>query len=366
MKHTWGALLKELVELQADFGQRQAAGEVTPDEPTSHDILRRKYLGHLSEYTGRATIWYASAFLENKPAGIEVQISLQDMQGLMEAVSNVEERELDLILHSPGGSAEAAESIVEYLRTRFDHIRVIVPIAAMSAATMLALSADEIVMGAHSQLGPIDPQFTITTPEGPRSSPGQAILDQFEMAQGQVSGNPNSIGAWLPILRSYSPGLLAQCISARELAEKFVSDWLRRFMFKGDADANEKADRIAEWFSNYSRFKSHGRRVSRDEARDLGLRIVDLEADDELQDRILAVHHSIQHTLSGTALVKGIENHHGRAWMLLQQVMTMAGPPPSFMPPGQTPNPPPQSRPPSGDAQPMSRAERRRQKLGRG
>jgi ClpP class serine protease len=65
----------------------------------------------------------------------------------MEAVSNVEEREVDLILHSPGGSAEAAESIVEYLRTRFDRVRVIVPVAAMSAATMMALSADEIVMG---------------------------------------------------------------------------------------------------------------------------------------------------------------------------------------------------------------------------
>ena len=77
----------------------------------------------------------------------DVQISLADIQGFMEAVSNIEERNLDLILHSPGGTAEAAESIVEYLRKRFDNIRVFVPMAAMSAATMIALSADEIVMG---------------------------------------------------------------------------------------------------------------------------------------------------------------------------------------------------------------------------
>lgn len=68
---------------------------------------------------------------------------------------------LDLILHSPGGTAEAAESIVAYLRKRFSELRVIVPVAAMSAATMMAMAADRIVMGQHSQVGPIDPQLTI-------------------------------------------------------------------------------------------------------------------------------------------------------------------------------------------------------------
>lgn len=358
MKHTWGQLLKELSELQAEHARRQAAGEIiAPGDPTPFDILRRKYLTYLSEYTGRATVWYATAFLDAKPAGAELQIGLQDVQGFMEALSNVKERQLDLILHSPGGSAEAADSIVAYLRTRFDHIRVIVPIAAMSAATMLALSADEIVMGAHSQLGPIDPQLTIATPEGPRSSPGQAVLDQFEMAKSQVAADAGSIGAWLPILRSYAPGLLAQCISARELAERFVSDWLSRFMFKDDTDADEKSERIAAWFSDYSAFKSHGRRVSRDEARELGLRVVDLEADDELQNRILAVHHAIQHTLSGTGLVKGIENHHGRAWMLVQHVVV------NPVPSGPTGQQAPQPAAPG--APPLRRAERRRQQLGR-
>jgi Serine dehydrogenase proteinase len=153
----------------------------------------------------------------------------------MEAVSNVQEREVDLFLHSPGGSAEAAQSIVEYIRTRFDHIRVIVPGAAMSAATMIALSADEIVMGAHSQLGPIDPQFTIPRPEGPRSAPAQTILDQFELAK-RGCADPKNIAGWLPILRSYSPGLIAQCTHQRELGESFVARWLGRYMFKDDPD----------------------------------------------------------------------------------------------------------------------------------
>jgi ClpP class serine protease len=186
---TWGELLRELAALQ----KQQALNPPEPGGESPYDLLRRKYMRALSERTGRAVIVYATAWLENKEGLNDevLQIGLGDVQGFMEAVSNVEERELDLFLHSPGGSAEAADSIIQYLRTRFDHIRIVVPVAAMSAATMMALGADEILMGAHSQLGPIDPQFTVFTPEGPRSAPGQAIKDQFDMAKEECQDPKN-------------------------------------------------------------------------------------------------------------------------------------------------------------------------------
>lgn len=310
---TWGELLKELGVLQANYAER-------PDEfggQSPHDVLRRKYLRELSNLTGRATIVYATSWMEHKPVAPDMlTINLGDIHGFMEAVSNIEERELDLILHSPGGSAEAAESIVEYLRTRFENIRAIVPVAAMSAATMVALSADEIVMGAHSQLGPIDPQFTIYTPEGPRSAPAQAIKDQFEMAREQCQ-DPTQIAAWLPILRQYGPGLLAQCDHQRRLAEELVARWLAKYMYGGEADAEARAAATAAWFADFAEFRSHGRRVSRDEARDQGVRVADLEADSDQQDAILSVHHAVRHTLAGTGTGKLIENNHGRAYIEL-------------------------------------------------
>ncbi len=135
---TWGELLKELAQLQR---ASQAAG-VTPGGPSPHDQLRRKYLKALSDRTGRATIVYATAWQEGKEnvTSADVSVGLIDVQGFMEAVSNAEERELDLFLHSPGGSAEAAEAAMAYLRTQFDHIRAVVPLAAMSAATMMVLA----------------------------------------------------------------------------------------------------------------------------------------------------------------------------------------------------------------------------------
>jgi hypothetical protein len=269
--------------------------------------------------------------MENKPLTPNaVSINLSDVQGFMEAVSNVEEREVDLFLHTPGGSAEAAESIVDYLRSRFDHIRAVVPLAAMSAGTMLALAADEIVMGTHSQLGPIDPQFTIQTPEGPRSAPADAIKEQFRMAQEECAADSKRLAAWLPILRMYGPGLLAQCEDQANLSRQLVGRWLEAYMFAGVDDGAQRAQAAAEWFSDYPEFRSHGRRVNREAARDQGLTIVDLEADDELQDAMLSVHHSVRLTLSGTPAAKLIENQHGRAYIEMVQaqlVMANQGPP---------------------------------------
>jgi len=314
------------------------------------DGVRRKYLRLLHEHTKRAVIIYYTAFLESRSIPLnDLQIGLQDIQGFMEAVSNVDEKQLDLIIHSPGGSAEAAESIVTYLRKRFDHIRIFIPVAAMSAATMIALSANEIVMGQHSQLGPIDPQFAVQTPEGPRSAPAKAILNQFEMAKRECKDASN-LAAWMPILRGYMPGLLTQCQDSRELAVRMVSTWLQRYMFANEENAEAKAGAIADWFADYESFHTHGRRVSPDEAISKGLKVAWLESDHTLQDAVLSIHHSTAHTFTGTRASKIIENHHGRAWIKMTGPLMVPAP----------------AKPPAvaGGAQP-NRAERRRIEQGR-
>ena len=306
---TWGEQIRELRDLK----QAAANKPPKPGDPAPHDQLRRKYLKALSEHTGRATIFYGTCWLENKPVPNAGALSLNvgDKQGFMEAVSNVAEKELDLILTSPGGSPEAAEAIMGYLRSRFDHIRAVIPVAAMSAATMMSLACDEILMATHSQLGPIDPQLTLPTPEGPRSAPAQAILDQFEIAKAECQ-DPRNIGAWLPLLRSLLPGLIAQCIHSREQAERFVAEQLEAHMLEGDPD---KAKSVAAWFADFSHFKSHGRPVTIHDVLQQGLNVTRLENDQALQDLVLSVHHAVRHTFNDTGTTKLIENHHGRAYL---------------------------------------------------
>lgn len=335
----WGDILKEIND----------PSNFRPNGRPDHDKVRRKYLASLYKLTGRPIIVYSSGWLDRESGSSNLQIELGDVQGFMNACAGVDGREVDLILNSPGGSPDAAESILSYLRTQFDHIRAIVPVAAMSAATMIALGCDEIVLGAHSQLGPIDPQFTIQTPEGPRMSPGQAILDQFEEAKKECAAHPEKLAAWLPILRSYLPGLISACKDQQELAQSRVEAWLTRYMLKSVDGAAEKASRAAKWFANYEYFGSHGRRVSIADAERLELNVTRLEANDDFQDAVLSVHHCFSLTHANGAATKIIENHLGKAYVKAEQVAQLVQGPP----------------PPAAPSAKPGRAERRRKQLGR-
>ncbi|MDP3049705.1 MAG: hypothetical protein Q8N12_09825 [Thermodesulfovibrionales bacterium] len=250
----------------------------------------------------------------------------------MEVIHGLATQSLDLIVHSPGGSAEVTEALVSYIRTKFTHVRVIVPQAAMSAATMLACSANTIMMGKHSFLGPIDPQFILATQIGLQSVPAQAILDQFDKAKEECQ-DPKLLGHWLPILSQYGPALIVQCENAIALSKTLLTEWLERYMFSGDPDAAEKAKNIADYLSDHKEFKSHGRHISRDKAKELKLNIENLEDDQELQDLVLSVFHATTHTFNGTGAVKIIENHNGKAFVKVQQTVQVQLPvPPISLP----------------------------------
>jgi len=309
---TWGQLLQEL----------QAEQERTKQLP--YDTIRRKYIAELYSYTKRNIILYSTKWTqpgEVKPEA--VSITDEDVQGLMEVVYELQSQELDLILHSPGGSAEATEAIVTYLRSKFRDIRVIVPHGAMSAATMLACSANRIVMGKHSFLGPIDPQFILQTPLGIQVVPAQAILDQFRQAQSECK-NPQLLSSWLPILSQYGPALLVQCENAIKLSQELVTTWLASYMFEGKSP--EQAKKIADDLSRHGDFKSHGRHISLSTAKKIGLIVEALEDDHRFQEKVLSVFHATMHTFGGTPAVKIIENHLGRAYIKMQQQIII--PPP--------------------------------------
>ena len=87
-------------------------------------------------------------------------IDLDDSEEVIRAIHMTDpEVPLDLILHTPGGIALAAFQISHAIKNRKGKITAFVPHYAMSGGTMIALAADEIVMGEHAVLGPVDPQI---------------------------------------------------------------------------------------------------------------------------------------------------------------------------------------------------------------
>lgn len=297
---TWGEILAEM----------QAAAD--PNGVVNTDHFRQRFLNELSDLTGRNVILYATDWMN--VGGPATSITIQDMQGLMEVCKDLPGPNLDLVLHSPGGSPEDTAAIVRYLRQKYDHIRAFVPLAAMSAATMWSLSCDEIVMGKHSQLGPIDPQ--LVSAQG--QFPARAIIEQFERAKRECAENPAVLGAWAPILQQYGPSLLEQCEKAEELAHRLVREWVAAYMLKDEPDREDKAEHIAAWFANPGIHQSHRLGIGREEAAAQGVKITHLEDDQDLQDAVLSVHHVAMHTLQGTP-VKIIENQKNKRFIQHQQ-----------------------------------------------
>lgn len=91
---------------------------------------------------------------------VAMSIGIEDSEAVLRAIRlTPPEQPIDLILHTPGGLVLAAEQIALALLERIGKVTVFVPHYAMSGGTLLALTADEIVMDRHAVLGPVDPQI---------------------------------------------------------------------------------------------------------------------------------------------------------------------------------------------------------------
>lgn len=293
------------------IGQYKNAGQ---------DIIRRQYLAELKKYTGNDTIVYAASFPCSIPgvSSSVLNIGLNDIQGFMTCLNGLKSENLDLIIHSPGGSLEATEQLVQYLRAKYKYIRAIVPQNAMSAATMLACACDEIIMGKQSAIGPIDPQMTLTRPNGiAYTLPAHSILADFKRAKDEIANNPEAAKVWIPKLLEIPNGFLDLCTKTIEISKAKVAEWLDAYMFK---DKTKKGQEIAEWLGDFNEHKTHGRPINYKLARDKGLRISLLEDDQTLQDKVLSVYHATLVTFDVAPCVKIIENHLGKgSYIVLQQ-----------------------------------------------
>lgn len=300
----WSEVLKEI----------QVTHQNNPKQ-NPFDLVRRKYLKEISSQTGRNVIAYYSGWLQ-KPKAPDTAVNDKDKSGFMLTIHKMVKSEgLDLILHTPGGDLAATESLVDYLYLIFGHnIRVIVPQISMSAGTMIALSAKEIILGKHSNLGPIDPQMG--------GLACQAVLDEFEEAKKDIKKNPQAAALWQVIIGKYHPTFLGACKQAIDWSESMVSKWLKENMCV--SDTSKVAD-ILKMFADHKKQKSHARHISKKECENVGLNIISLEDDNKLQDAVLTTHHVFMHTFSNTNAVKIIENHNGIAYVE-QSVPVMAQP----------------------------------------
>lgn len=274
---SWTQLIKEIEAQPADARGAWLQGQLQTS------------FARIGTLRGRNVLVYASAFLQKPQVSPHLlSISLEDLNGFMATMHGMDwSKGLTLVLHTPGGSPSAAETLVSYLWSKFASIEVIVPAYAMSAGTMISLASNEIIMGRQSQLGPIDPQLGL----GGRFASAQAIVDQFQVARSEILAHPAAAHVWAPILTHLGPSLLIDATNALEYGERMVAQWLEKRMFAGKPNAAAMAKATARHFNDAGLHKNHGRRIDRLEARSHNLNVTDLETSQDLQDAVLTAYH---------------------------------------------------------------------------
>ena len=178
-------------------------------------------------------------------------IDIEDSEYVLRAIRMTPpDMPIDLILHTPGGLVLASEQIACALKRHRGKVTVFIPHYAMSGGTLIALSADEIVMDPNAVLGPVDPQ--LGSPQG-GSYPAASILKALE------EPNPNRDD---------------QTLILGDIARKAISQVYNTvYSLIKDKMPEEKAKELAKTLSE-GRW-THDYPITYEEARELGLPVTD-------------------------------------------------------------------------------------------
>lgn len=202
----------------------------------------------------------------------------QDAVYFADLLQTVQTKKGFLIINSNGGSGNAAEKLLSMCRKKFtDGFTIIVPNFAKSAATMMCLGADKIMMGYLAELGPIDPQINAGSGE---AVPARSFIDGLEMIRDNITKENDPPTMYLSMLSQVRPEIISICQAAIEDARSFAENWLTHYMLKNDP---AHAKKVAEWLSDGKTYKSHGKVIDHVEAKNtLKLNIEPLNPDSEL------------------------------------------------------------------------------------
>jgi hypothetical protein len=293
---------------------------------------RKVQLGRISKLRdGRDVLVYASDLVKGQAP---VSINYADLLPINDQLANLKGERLDLILETPGGSGEVAEDIVRALRSQYDDVAVIVPGWAKSAGTIIAMSADEILMDATSGLGPIDAQILWQS----KVFSADALLAGFKKIKEEVNATGVLNKAYIPILQGISPGELESAQNAQDFAKELVTNWLSQFKFKrwvkhastGQIVTPEqkraRAEEIATQLRDHSRWLTHGRSIKLDDLRRMRLQVTDYGGIAELADAIRRYHTLLRMTFESN-VYKVFETPVSQIYRYIVPAVQAGGPP---------------------------------------
>lgn len=186
---------------------------------------------------------------------------------------------LDIFLCSNGGSGALPWRLISLFREFSEKIGVLIPYRAYSAATMVALGADEIVMHPFAEMGPIDPTVSNDfNPVDPQTH--QRLGISVEDVKAYVAFIKETVGIRHEDELVKAIEILANKVHPLAIGnvERFIAQSrmiARKILMTHMNDSEEhKIEEIVETLA--SKLYFHGHPINRREAKnELGLKIAD-------------------------------------------------------------------------------------------
>ena len=313
------------------------APTVTPKDLRNKRI---ETIGRIQNIRSRPLIAYVTNVEVRNPQ-VPALITREDIIPFYELISDISTDEIDVLIESPGGYAEVTIELVNLLRPKFKKVGFIIPHVAMSAATIMVMSGDEILMDYRSSLGPIDPQFP--GPDG-RPQPAQAILTGIDTIKKKADEEGRLHPVYAPILRNVDPGKYQSALNASQLSIDIVTDYLVQYKFGNwttretsgipvtDEYRRNRAASISSELCSHQKWLSHGRPIKIGDLERMGLRITDYKNQPELQEAIWELWVNMHHQMASSNIYKMFESETKEFWKVF-----VAGPPANLRPPQAAP-----------------------------
>lgn len=278
----------------------------------SSNDLEKELLSLIGQYNKLRKSYlfvYSSAMSKRVPAS---SLGMDDYYIIFDLLEKVGAKNLDFYIETPGGSGEAAEEIVRYIRNKFHKVVFVVSGEAKSAGTIMALSGDDIFMTKSGSLGPIDAQVSI----------GRSVVSAYDYmqwvddkrAKAEKDGRLNPFDATM--VAQISPGELNGVDNSLNFAKDLVVEWLPKFKFKNwkvtetkkekvtPALKKARAEEIVGHLLNHSKWRSHGRSLKIDDLEKIGLKIKNVDKNKELSDLIYRIQTVVRLLFSSTTTYK--------------------------------------------------------------
>ena len=243
---------------------------------------RCKLYEQIESIRKRHLIAYVTSSRENDGGGRMGSDVIAEFCDQIEKIPD-SEKNIDILIVSNGGDPIVAWRIITLLRERFESVGVLVPFSANSAATLLSLGADEIIMHPYANFGPVDPQITVLTNDGMQRQFSVDYLKYYLDFVKNEAGmkEEEEIGSAFQHLCEKVNALdIGMARKSSKLTESLGIKLLLTHM-----DDVDKAGEIAKQLNES--FYHHGYTIGRTEAKSLGLPITD--ASNELEQLIWGV-----------------------------------------------------------------------------